>query len=389
MTAEEAARRRLARDAVAETLTLTPGPLEALRLEPGDVLAVEGFEGNWRVDRVTRDEVPRAMLSRAQGALAAGAAGGPAGEEAVEPFGAPFLAVLDLPPSPDAEADARPLVAAAGDPWRAQTVWAGGSSETLTPRGQVSTPATVGTLVEALEAGVRHRWMRAAQMVVRIEGRAPRSRPEAAVLGGANALAVAGSEGWEIVQFLIAEPLGGDDWRLGGLLRGQQGTVAGAAAAGAVVVMLDGLARVDFAPGERGVERIWRSGPSGGPAGGPLVTEVAATVHGVPDRPWTPAHLTRRATAEGGRSLSWIARSRLDGDRWDGPDASADPMRFRVRWLDGTGEAGVVETEAAAAVVTGADLAALFPDGLSAARAAVSQWGERWGWGLEATIPLA
>jgi hypothetical protein len=389
VTAEAAARRRLARDGEAETLTLALGPLEALRLEPGDVVEVEGFEGDWRVERVARDETPSATLGRALAAPVAGEAGGPEGEDAVEPFGAPFLAVLDLPPLPGAEDDARPLVAVAGDPWRAQGVWAGGSAETLTRRGEVGTPATVGTLVKALGTGVRHRWMRAAEMVLRIEGRAPSSRPEAAVLGGANALAVAGIGGWEIVQFLSAEPLGDDVWRLSGLLRGQQGTLAATVEAGALVVVLDGLARVELAAGERGVERIWRAGPAGGPAGGPRVTEIEATIRGVHDRPWSPAHLTAQKTAGGGRVLSWVARSRLDGDRWDGPEVGADPMRFRVRWLDVDVEVAAVETGAPAVETSGAALADLFPEGLDGARAAVSQWGEGWGWGLETAIPLA
>ena len=37
----------------------------------------------------------------------------------------------------------------------------------------------------------------------------------------------------------------------------------------------------------------------------------------------------------------------------------------------------------------GAALVDLFPDGLDDARAAVSQWGEGWGWGTETMIPLA
>jgi hypothetical protein len=389
VTAEDAAARRLAAEGEVETLTLALGPLEALRLEPGDVVDVEGFEGDWRVDRVTRDEAPRASLSRAPGALVAGEAGRPTKEEPAEPFGAPFLAILDLPPLPDAEGDARPLAAVASEPWRAQSVWAGPSSETLTVRGEATTPATVGVLVEPLAAGARHRWMREAELVVRLEGRAPTSRPEAAVLAGANALAVAGAEGWEIVQFLSADPLGADVWRLSGLLRGQQGTLAAGAEAGAVVVVLEGLTRVDLAPGERGLERTWRAAPRGGPAGGPLSTEATAVVRGVHGRPWAPAHLAARERADGGRSLGWIARSRLDGDRWEGPEASADPLRFQVRWLHREVEVGAAEVEATALVVGGTALAALFPDGLEEARAAVAQWGDGWGWGLETTIPLA
>ncbi len=387
-TAEDAARRVL-RDERAETLTLALGPLDALRLEPGDAVAVEGFDGDWRVERVVRDESPSAALRRAPTAPAVGAVEGPKGDEPVEAFGAPFLAVLDLPPLPNAEDDARPLVAVAGDPWRAQAVWAGGSAETLTRRGDVRSPATVGRLVEPLAAGARHRWMRTASMTVRIEGRAPSSRPEAAVLGGANALALAGADGWEIVQFLSAEPVGGDVWRLGGLLRGQQGTSATTAETGATVVMLDGLARADLAMGERGLERTWRAAPPGAAPGGPQSAEATATIRGVHDRPWGPVHLRARRTPGGGRALSWIARSRIDGDRWEGAESGADPMRFRVRWLNGDADVGVAEVAATTLNVDGAELSALFPGGLTHARAAVSQWGDRWGWGLEATIPLA
>ncbi|WP_125256391.1 baseplate multidomain protein megatron [Brevundimonas fluminis] len=389
VTAEGAARRRLAGDHDGERLTLAPGPLEVLRLEPGDVATVEGFAGVWRVDRIVRDEAPRAILTRAPGAPVAGAAGDPAGEEPADPFGAPFLAVLDLPPLANAEDDARPLVAVAGEPWRPQAVWVGESTDTLTPRGEVNRPATVGVLKTPLGPGVRHRWMRAAEMAVRLEGRAPSSRPEAAVLGGANALAVMGAEGWEVVQFRSAEPLGADEWRLTGLLRGQQGTHAAAVPAGALVVSLEGLNRVQLSAGETGLERIWRAAPAGAPPGGPLAAEVFATVRGVHARPWAPAHLAAEETSDGGRRLSWIARSRLDGDRWEGPEAGADPMRFRVRWLDGETEVGKAEVEAPELVTTGAALGVLFPGGLGESHAAVSQWGERWGWGQEATIPLA
>jgi hypothetical protein len=155
------------------------------------------------------------------------------------------------------------------------------------------------------------------------------------------------------------------------------------------VVVLDELMRADFTAAERGVERIWRAASAGGAPGGPLTAEVAATVRGVHGRPWAPAHLVAEITAAGGRRLSWTPRSRLEGDRWDGPDSAADPMRFRVRWLDGDLEVGAVEVEAAGIDASGVLLAELFSGGIGGARAAVSQWGDLWGWGLEATTPLA
>src|SRR5690606_22684823 len=129
---------------------------------------------------------------------------------------------------------------------------------------------------------------------------------------------------------------GGDVWRLSGLLRGQQGTDGemGARAGAAVVFLDETLARVEVQPGERGLPMIWRAGPAGAPPGGDGFSVAAFTWRGAHDRPWAPAHL--RVEREGdGRRLSWIARTREDGDRWDGETAASDPMRFRVRVLDG------------------------------------------------------
>jgi len=48
--------------AAAEAVSLGLGPLEALRLEPGDVLRLEGRDGDWRVMRTAADETPSVVL---------------------------------------------------------------------------------------------------------------------------------------------------------------------------------------------------------------------------------------------------------------------------------------------------------------------------------------
>src|SRR5690606_36611577 len=60
-TARRAAERALGAVACVQ-LTIRPGPLEALRLEAGDVVTIEEREGPWRVVRVDLDEAPRAVL---------------------------------------------------------------------------------------------------------------------------------------------------------------------------------------------------------------------------------------------------------------------------------------------------------------------------------------
>ncbi|GAA0609674.1 glycoside hydrolase TIM-barrel-like domain-containing protein [Brevundimonas kwangchunensis] len=377
-----------------ERLTVRPGPLELLALEPGDVVAVEGREGDWRVARLDLDETPTAVLEPVVRVAAAGDFG-----DAVRPPepparpGAPFFRMIELPPLIGSEVDGLPLAVVAGDPWRPMTVWAGLAVDALTARGEVAAPATVGTLVEPLGPGLRNRVDGRNSLLVRIEGWSPESRSVTAVLAGANAVAIETAAGWEIVQFRTATLVGGDVWRLSGLLRAQQGTdeaMRVGAPAGALVVVLDAqMPRVELAGGERGLPLIWRVAPMGAPAGGAGVSEVTWAATGVHGRPWSPAHLKMKMRADGGRDLSWITRSRIDGDRWDGEVASSDPMRFRVRVLDGEAVVRSWEIEGASTVYRTDELTADFPDGLpEGARLAVAQWGEGYGWGAEASIAL-
>ena len=268
----------------------------------------------------------------------------------------------------------------------------GASVDSLTPRAVVETAATVGTLTAPLRPGVVGRWDETGVLNVRIEGRAPQSQAAEAVLSGANLLAVSNAEGWEMVQFRRAELVGGDVWRLSGLLRGQQGTEGAAShgsEAGALVVVLErGMARAEVDAVERGLPRIWRAGPAGAPPGGAGTTEVGFIWTNRNAAPWRPAHL--RATQEdSGWRLSWTPRVRLGGGGWDSEPVEVDPRRFRVRVLDGAVERRVWEVEGLETVYGALEVAADFPSGFGAeANVAVAQWGDGFGWGAEATAPL-
>ncbi|TAJ60129.1 glycoside hydrolase/phage tail family protein [Brevundimonas sp.] len=374
-----------------ERLTVRLGPLEALALEPGDTVTVEGRSGDWRVMRLDADETPSAVLEPAFAGGVGEDDGRPQAEEAAAGAGAPFFRMVELPPAPGSEDDGRPIAVVAADPWRPMRVFAGPDAGSLTTRGDVAEPATVGVLVEPLASGVRHRWDEANALVVRVEGRAPESRSNAAVFAGGNAVAVEAAGGWELVQFRTATLIGDGVWRLAGLLRGQQGTEAKGAASGAIAVLLDPApARAGSPRAERGLPLVWRTGPAGGAAGGPGVSETAFTATGVHERPWSPAHLRAADRADGGLDLTWIARARIDGDRWDDAEAVSGTPRFRVRVADGGEVVRSFEVEAFAATYEAGDLAADFPGGLTAgSRLSVAQWGEGCGWGAEAGIPLA
>ncbi|MDQ8027218.1 MAG: glycoside hydrolase/phage tail family protein [Brevundimonas sp.] len=385
--AETAAQRAL-QDGAETRLVARLGPLSALRLEPGDVIGLPGQAGDWRVARLDFAEAVSAELEPVLSPMT------PATDDeapTVTPsdpvVGAPFFRMLETPPLPGGESDARPFAVVAGDPWRSRQVRAGASIATQTLRGEVASSATVGTLTTALRGGSRYRWNETS-LTVRVEGRAPASRPTEAILAGANCLAVETLDGWELIQFREAQLVGDDVWRLSGLLRAQRGTEAAMRAGaepGAVVVFLDGLAsRVTLSPGERGLPLIWRASP-GGLAGGTGAADVWWTASGVHDRPFSPAHLRATPDEDGGLRIDWTSRDRLDADGWGAAAPSGETPRFRVTLIGADGVARAREVEAPFVSYAAADFPGLLPDGV---KASVAQWGEGYGWGEEAEISL-
>ena len=375
-----------------EAATVALGPLEALRLEPGDVVRLEGRGGDWRVMRLMADETPSAVLEPVTSRGTYEDAGAWRGGETPVVVGAPFVKILDLPPLMGAEEDARPLIAAAADPWLTMRLHAGPQAQTLTPRGDVETPAMVGALIQSLAPGVRHRWDHVNALVVRVEGGAPESAIETAVLGGANAVAVETGVGWEVIQYRSAALAGPGTWRLSGLLRGQQGTeeeMRAGAPVGAKAVFLDErLARAEIGRGERGLPLICRAGPAGAPPGGTGFTEVGFTLAGRHARPWSPCGLLVSGGAAGW-TIRWTPRVRLYGDGWDGEPAPVDPLRFRVRVLIGDAVVRTDEVEGVEQIYPAETVATDFARGASApVRIAVAQWGEGFGWGVEAVTAV-
>ncbi|HEY0103445.1 MAG TPA: glycoside hydrolase/phage tail family protein [Brevundimonas sp.] len=377
-----------------ERLTASLGPLEALRLEPGDGVTVEGRSGSWRVARVDLEETPTAVLERVSSIEPGEDDSAPRAGEAAAIVGAPLFRMIELPPLVGGEEDSRPLAVVAAEPWRSMSVFAGPDALSMTLRRVAAQPATVGVLVEPVVAGARHRWDEAGGLLVRVEGRAPESRGTAAVLAGANAVAIETEQGWELAQFRTAELIGEGVWRLSGLLRGQQGTEAAmrtGAGVGALVVLLDARPpRADCSGAERGLPLVWRAGPAGGPAGGAGVSETTFELTGVHDRPWSPAHLRVEARDDGGFDIGWIPRLRVGGDRWDGEDAPLTALKFRVRVLEDGVEVRSAEVDGPGAIYASEDVTADFPLEIGpAVVVAVAQWGDGFGWGAEATAALA
>lgn len=310
MVMDEALALHLAEDRLVEAnqrldgLRLTLPPV-AQGAQIGDVLIIQGER--WQIGALDHQSTVQADLARPVGQSRAAhrvsIAGG--GQELPE-ISAPVLAVLDR-----GEDTLWVAAAARGDaPVTIETRPASGS---WAVRLQLERPSVIGVLNAPLDAGAPGRWDRANRVQLDLVRGAVSSQSETAVLNGQNRLAVAQPDGdWEVLQFAQAKLVAPDRYELSGLLRGQAGSaVAQRVEAGAMCVLLEGgLAELPLDAADIGRRLDLRARQAG------AETIDATTVSLTPRRgglrPYSPVHLR----FDRGR-LSWIRRTRVDGDRWD------------------------------------------------------------------------
>ncbi|XDA96549.1 glycoside hydrolase/phage tail family protein [Sulfitobacter sp. LCG007] len=146
------------------------------------------------------------------------------------------------------------------------------------------------------------------------------------LLSGANLAAIGdGSpDGWELFQFANAELIDKRTFLIDKRLRGQcgsDGIMPDVWPAGSWFVLLDGMPeQIQLRRNLRGVSRHWRIGPAKRPPDDPTYIEREIAFAGNGLRPYAPAHLRTKRKSNGNLSVSWIRRSRIDGDSWDVPE---------------------------------------------------------------------
>ena len=150
------------------------------------------------------------------------------------------------------------------------------------------------------------------------------------MLEGANTLAVRAANGvWEIVQFRRAELIGERAYRLTTLLRGGLGTedatVAGLPVGAPVVVLDDTLSILPVVLSNVGEEQTYRVGPLAEGIGGINISTFKFTPTGRAITPYSPVHVeAQRRTANDGIDITWIRRTRIDGNEW--PNRTTVPL---------------------------------------------------------------
>lgn len=305
---------------VRESLTVDIGPQAALTLEGGDVVQLESDGPLYQVSGIERAETPSVQLvplmdRRALLSVEPETGGGDfAGRLVVTGF-----RLLELPCFGSNETDVRPLLVATADPFSEIDIYAGEGVSDLRLRGRVTHPVSLGHVLAGVPDGQAGVWLRAAYLDIHLEGPAPVSRTEAEILSGQNMVCVKARNGeWEMISFLNVQALGGEAYRLSGLIRGQSGTIGAMVAgvdAGAEVILLPAdPVRADMATAEIGLPRLWRAGPAGFGAAAGEALEVEASWTGVALRPRAPAHARIRGRYGQDMAIGWQRCARYGGD---------------------------------------------------------------------------
>ncbi|MEE4121163.1 MAG: glycoside hydrolase/phage tail family protein [Paracoccaceae bacterium] len=330
---------RVARDEAGFAL-----PPSALGLGAGDVVTLEG--ANWRIDRVEMGagQLVEAVRVEPGSYETAPAEEAPAPSRPVVPPVPVAPVFLDLPLMTGAEVPHAPHLAVAAEPWPGPVAVLSAASDAGYALDRlVGASATLGRTLDAMPAARPGRWDRGAPVRVRMAtGGALASVDVAALLAGANLFAIGsgGPSGWELFQAAQADLVDDDTWALSLRLRGQLGTEADMAPAwpsGARVVVVDPtLVQIGLPASARGLERHFRIGSAGLPLEDPAILQLVAAFEGVGLRPYAPAHLRIVERGDGGLALTWVRRTRIDGDSWLGEDVplGEEAERYRVRVLD-------------------------------------------------------
>lgn len=308
---------RIARDTMRVALPPSAGVMAA-----GDVVELAD-KTRWRIDRLQQGGHILVEAVRIEAGLYHHL---PAGDDlpSIRPYAAPIPVwhqFLDLPLISGDEVPHAARIAAAAKPWPdSVAVWVSQNKDSgYAPLVSLPEPALMGVTLSPLVAAPAGVVDRGPALRVKLSSGDLQPASGAALFAGANMIAIGDgrADRWEVFQFAHAEPAGGGEWLLSVRLRGQAGTDAVMPQvwpAGSKVVLLDArVVQLPLAPASRAVPHHYRIGPATRPHDDASYRHSTAVFTGVGLRPLSPCHLR-----VDGRHISWIRRTRIDGDGWAG-----------------------------------------------------------------------
>ena len=302
---------------------------------------------------------------------------------------------LDLPLMSGDEVPHAPHLAVTAKPWPGTVaLYASATDDNYALSQIIAKSAVIGVTGSPLVAARPGLWDEGAPVEVRLTSGALETRDAAAVLNGANLAAIGdGSSGnWELFQFREAELIAPDTYWLSGRLRGQLGSdglMPDVWPTGSWFVLLDGApVQTGLTSAQRRSARHYRIGPARRGYDDPSYTHLVEAFDGNGLRPYAPAHLRASGDVGADIAVSWVRRTRIDGDSWDAPEVplGEESESYLLRVMQG---GSVLREEIRATpdwTYTGAAQAG---DGLVLpARIEVAQVSARYGAGLFAGIDL-
>jgi len=252
---------------------------------------------------------------------------------------------MDLPLLTGDEQEFSPHIAVTATPWPGSAaVYTSATEDNFTLNTLVEQASIIGVLETPLLQADPGIWDRGPAVRIRLSGGMLSSVTPEEVLNGANAAAIGADDTgpWEVIQFARAELVAPDVWELSLRLRGQAGTdpfIPVNWPSGTIFVLLDGRPQqIDLAASARGLERNYRVGPARRSIDDVSYVARRLAFDGVGLRPYAPAHL-RSAVDGSDVDFSWIRRTRIDGDTWQGTDVplGEDSEAYLIRVSDAGG----------------------------------------------------
>ncbi len=249
---------------------------------------------------------------------------------------------MDLPLMAGDEVAHAPHLAVTADPWPGSAaLYSAPTDQNYALSRIIAARSVIGVTETPMNAADIGLWDRGAPLQVKLIHGGLETRTEAEVLNGANLAAIGdGSSGlWELFQFSGADLIAPDTWWLSGRLRGQQGSdgvMPPLWPAGSWFVLLNGVPQqIDLKPTQLRIARHYRIGPANRAYDDPSYTHLVEAFDGIGLRPYSPSHLRAERRGSGDIALSWIRRTRIDGDSWDLPEVplgeESESYAIRVR----------------------------------------------------------
>lgn len=305
-------------------------PPSAYAIEPTDVitLQVNGRTLEMRVEEVGYQHARPAKLVRTDAAtygVPDGAAPTRTPRPVIEP-GPVVLHIMDLPMLSPSEIAGAPRLAAYGEPWARASVYRSPTTSGYVLDQYIANRSTIGKTLFDFYSGPVSRWDLVNSLYVQLPPtQSLASLDDLLVFAGGNVCAVQNADGeWEVLQFATAELIGTDQYKLTRLLRGQLGSehaMRDPIATGAPFVVLDATILQSTTPvTQRNNQLNWKWGPSTKAIDDPTYQTMQFTFKAVGLRPYSPVHLVgHRDGVTGDWTLTWVRRTRIDGDNWDVP----------------------------------------------------------------------